>query len=183
MISITLREKIIKNILKVEGGYVNDPRDSGGETNHGVTIYTARSAGYDGYMRDMTKGDAIDIYRCLYWDKNNLDAIAALSECVAEKVFDIAVNMGNGRAGEFLQRMLNVLNNRGKFYPDIRVDGAIGARTAAALQAFLKRRGDSGEEVLLKGLESLQGAFYVTLSERREKDESFVYGWLKNRIS
>ena len=34
-------------ILKYEGGFVNDPADSGGATNKGVTIATWRSVGYD----------------------------------------------------------------------------------------------------------------------------------------
>ena len=180
---IHVKNEAIRNVLHVEGGYVNDPRDSGGETNHGVTAFTARSAGYEGSMREMTRQQAIDIYARLYWDANNLDAIAALSPCIAEKVFDIAVNMGNGRAGEFLQRIINVMNNRGTYYADIRVDGAIGARTAAALESFLKKRGKNGESVIVKGLQSLQGAFYITLAERRTKDEAFVYGWLDNRVA
>jgi lysozyme family protein len=31
----------ITNLLAAEGGYVNDPRDSGGETNYGITVATA----------------------------------------------------------------------------------------------------------------------------------------------
>ena len=30
-------EKALEMLLKHEGGYVNHPRDPGGETNHGVT--------------------------------------------------------------------------------------------------------------------------------------------------
>lgn len=41
--------------LDLEGGYVNHPSDPGGETSHGVTIGTARQAGFDGAMRDLKR--------------------------------------------------------------------------------------------------------------------------------
>jgi hypothetical protein len=36
-----------------------------------------------------------------------------------------------------------------------------------AVNAFFRSRGDSGEVALLKMLNSLQGAFYIALAERR----------------
>ena len=53
--------------------------------------------------------------------------------------------------------------------------------TVAALTAYMQKRGVEGEGVLLKALNSLQGAYYIALAEKRETDESFEYGWLKNR--
>jgi len=35
---------------------------------------------------------------------------------------------------------------------------------------------------MVLALNCLQGAFYVELAEKREKDERFVYGWLLNRV-
>ena len=78
---------------------------------------------------------------------------------------------------------MNVLNNRGQNYSDLKVDGDVGGKTLNALKAFMAKRGSSGESVLYNMLNSLQGAFYVTLAERREKDEKFVFGWFKNRVS
>jgi len=52
----------------------------------------------------------------------------------------------------------------------------------SALEAFLHARGASGEDVLLKAIEALQGARYVELAERRPANEAFLYGWLANRI-
>jgi len=84
------------------------------------------------------------------------------------------------RAGKFLQRALNVLNNTGSLYRDLKVDGAIGSATVSALRGYLDGR---DEGTLVKALNCLQGAFYITLAERREKDERFVYGWFKNRVT
>jgi len=86
-------------------------------------------------------------------------------------------------AGKYLQRSLNALNQRGTFYSDVPVDGDVGPVTIAALRTFLRLRGVPGTTVLLRALNALQGAFYIELAERREKDEDFVYGWLSNRIN
>ena len=173
------KTQVINQIIKVEGGYVDDPSDSGGETNHGITVAVARRYGYKGSMRDMPRGVAFDIYSALYWDKVKADDLLALSPAISQEVVDTGVNMGTGRAGKFLQRSLNVLNRRGTLYKDVAVDGAIGTATLTALRAYLDRR---DEKILVKALNCLQGAYYITLAERREKDEVFVFGWLKNRV-
>ncbi len=174
-----MKQRVINKIIEVEGGYVNDPADSGGETNYGITIRVARSYGYTGAMVDLPRQTAFDIYADRYWGAVCGDQLQKLSESICEEVVDTSVNMGPGRAGKFLQRSLNVLNNRTKLYPDLKVDGQIGRNTIKALKLYLKYRDESA---LHKALNSLQGAFYITLAERREKDERFVYGWFMNRI-
>jgi len=175
-----MKNRIINELIRVEGGYVNDPSDSGGETNFGITVAVARQFGYVGAMRDMPRSIAFDIYSAKYWDAVKGDDLAKLSELVVEEVVDTSVNMGPGRAGKFLQRSLNVLNKQGSLYRDLTVDGAIGSATVLALRAYLASR---DEETLVKALNCLQGAYYITLVERREKDERFVYGWFKNRVT
>lgn len=174
------KQSVIDAIIKVEGGYVDDPSDSGGETNYGITVAVARASGYSGSMREMPRYVAEGIYAAKYWDSVKADQIAKLSERVAEEVVDTGVNMGVGRAARFLQRSLNVLNQQSKLYADLVVDGGIGPATLTALGGYL---GSRDEGTLVKMLNCLQGAFYVELAERREKDERFVYGWFKNRVS
>lgn len=174
-----LKTKIIDGIIKVEGGYVNDPSDSGGETNFGITVTAARAHGYAGDMQGLPREIAFDIYAARYWDKVRADDLLALSPGIAEEVVDTGVNAGAGRAAEFLQRSLNVFNGRGKLYPDLVVDKSIGPATINALRSYLLIR---DEETFLEALNCLQGAFYIELAERREKDERFVYGWIKNRV-
>src|SRR3546814_19535490 len=77
--------------------------------------------------------------------------------------------MGPGTAGGFLQRALNALNRNGRDYLDLKVDKAVGAKTIAALGAFLAVRGRAGEKVLLKALEALQGERYRALAESRDR--------------
>lgn len=170
-------------LIQVEGGYSDDPNDSGGKTRYGITLDVARANGYTGEMKNMPKSFAYSIYKKRYWDALRLDEVAEFSPDLALKLADIGVNMGIGRAAEFLQRLLNALNNREKLYDDIRVDGDFGPITLKTLKRLLEVRGAKGEIVLVRGLNCLQGAFYVSLSERRQKDEAFLYGWLLNRIS
>ena len=77
----------------------------------------------------------------------------------------------------FLQRALTALNRNAKDYPDLTPDGRVGTATLAALDAFLEIRGtSSGETVLLRALEALQGERYLRLAERRPANEVFLYG-------
>ena len=157
-----LKLKIIDEIIHIEGGFVDDPNDSGGATNFGITEAVARSYGYTGHMRDLPREVAFDIYCARYWDAVLADKIVALSEGVVAEIVDTAVNMGTKRAGTFLQRSLS-----------------IGPGTLSALTSYLNVRDDA---TLIKMLNCLQGAFYVDLAERREKDEKFINGWFNNRV-
>jgi len=176
---MSIKKLIIDQIIHIEGGYVDNPSDSGGRTKYGITEATAREWGYTGDIRDLPHQTAFDIYENRYWSSLRADEIENLSPLIADEIVDTGVNMGINRAGKFLQRALNVFNNQGALYPDLEVDGRVGSKTVETLRLYLNVR---NENVLLKALNSLQGAFYVELSERREKDETFIYGWFKNRV-
>lgn len=77
---------------------------------------------------------------------------------------------------------MNALNRGASDYPDIAVDGIVGPRTLAALEAFMLKRRSPGEKVLVKALNALQGARYMALAESRPANEAFLYGWLANRL-
>lgn len=176
-------DQLIDELIDREGGYVNDPRDSGGETNFGITIGTARAHGYVGSMRALSHAGAARIYRSIYWEKPSFDAVAEVYPRVAEELFDTGVNMGPKVAMGFLQRSLNALNRNGSDYADVVVDGRYGGQTASALAGYKSRRGLAGEAILLTALNALQGERYISLAENHPKDESFLYGWLANRVS
>lgn len=175
-------DAIIEGVLRAEGGYVNDARDAGGETNFGITIATARANGYSGPMRDLTRDVAKEIYRRRYVIAPGFDKVAALSEAIAAELVDTGVNMGQKTAATFLQRALNSLNQQGRDYPDVLVDGDAGAASRAALDAFLRKRGKRGEIVMLRALNALQGERYIALSESRAANEIFTFGWFDNRV-
>lgn len=179
---MTTFERAIKHTIGVEGDYSDNVADSGGKTRFGVTEAVARAAGYSGDMREFPYEQAVAVYRQNYWDMLRLDSVAEYSDSVALELFDTAVNTGTGFAGQSLQRLLNVLNREAKDYPDLVVDGHIGLQTVASLKAFLAKRADVGEKVLVEALNALQGEYYVSLAERRPKDEAFIYGWFLNRV-
>ena len=166
-----------------EGGYVNDPSDSGGETNHGITIAVARANGFTGNMKDMTKAEARAIAKRAYWDTLGLDLVADVHTELAYETFDTGFNMGQSRVGKFLQRALNVFNNGGEHYPDIAVDGKVGKGTVRALKSLYARRGNAAQKVMLNAMNCLQGAGYIELAEKRPKDEKFMWGWFTHRVT
>lgn len=179
---MSLFDTAFEDLILIEGGYSDNPSDSGGKTRYGITEEVARENGYSGQMSELPLSEAKRIYKLRYWDALDLDGIAVLSKRIALEMFDTAVNCGAEVAGTFLQRSLNVLNRMGQDYPDVKVDGDVGQRTVEAASAFLNRRAPSGEIVLLRALNSLQGARYIKLAEAREKDEAFVFGWLLRRV-
>ncbi|WP_288843895.1 glycoside hydrolase family 108 protein [uncultured Deefgea sp.] len=175
-------DNLLDHLLGIEGGYSNNPKDSGGETNWGVTVAVAREEGYAGRMVDMTRDQAKMIYLRRYWVKPHFADIGARSAAIAAELFDTGVNCGTATSSMMLQRALNVMNNQATLYGDLKVDGAIGPATLTALDRYLAKRGREGEVVLLKALNCIQGERYIDLAERRQKDEAFVYGWIKNRV-
>jgi lysozyme family protein len=175
--------QLIDALLEREGGYVNHPADKGGPTCFGITEAVARAHGYAGSMRQLPRDEAAAIYRRLYWLRPRFNDVGRRSFKVATELFDTGVNMGPAVAATFLQRALTALNRNGTDYPDLVPDGRIGEVTLGALDAFLKLRAKgSGEIVLLRALEALQGERYLRLAERRPANEAFLYGWLANRI-
>lgn len=176
-------EQIVNAIIEREGGYVNNPADSGGATCWGITERVARACGYKGDMRDLPRETAFSLYKAQYWQGPRFDEVAKISPLLAEKLCDTGVNMGPSVAVKFLQEWLNGFNCAQKLYPDVVVDGQIGPRTVSALTQFLQHRGKNGVTALLRGLNASQGVYYLTLSQRREKDENFLIGWMLQRTS
>ena len=172
-------ESGLLDLLKVEGGYSNNPNDSGGETMYGVTKAVARANGYMGAMKDLPVSVAKNIYRKRYFTDPGFDKIAAVSPAIAGELFDTGVNMGPAIANGFLIQALNALNRQQKDYKDI----GLAPQAPEALRSFLRKRGTQGEHVLLKALNCLQGARYIKLVETSPKNEDFLYGWLDNRVS
>lgn len=177
------KDDIFNKILGKEGGYVNHPNDKGGPTNWGITQKTAKAHGYTGDMRNLTRQQALAIYEADYWYGPRFDQIAAVSPGIAAELCDTGVNMGPTVQVKWFQRWLNAFNNQQQLYPDLIADGQIGPRSINALKSFLAKRGLEGEAVLIVALNCSQGQRYLELAEQRPANESFVYGWMSERVS
>lgn len=174
--------KLVDQVIGVEGGYASHPADRGGATNWGITEQVARAHHYVGDMRNLPRKVAAAIYVQRYWLEVGLDRVAAASPELAAELFDIAVNMGPRWAGTLFQRALNVLNRGAGDYPDIAADGRIGTMSIDALGRFIARRKGPGLIVLLRAVTCLRGARYIEIAEKNPSQEAFVYGWLLNRV-
>ena len=169
---------IVGALFAVEGGYVNDPKDPGGATNHGVTEQVARAHGYQGRMQDLPKQTAVDIYTHDYISKPGFDRVIALSPALGQKLVDAGVNAGPGRAGRWFQEALNQLSRGGQDYPLLSVDGQIGMQTLLAYQSLERKRGRvKACELVLKLVDAQQAMHYMRLGM-----PTFVVGWVDHRI-
>ncbi len=170
-------QSYIAEVIRREAGYVNDPQDSGGETNHGITKAVARAYGYQGAMRDLPVAVAQDIYLQRYWIEPGFALVDGIAPVLAECLLDYGVLTGQATAAKHLQRALNHFNRQGADYPDVAVDGRIGTLTLSALAAYKAKRGRAGLDVLADLVESLHRVHLVEVAESRPKDEKYANGW------
>lgn len=159
----------INKVLEHEGGFVNDPSDSGGATNFGITqkVYEAFKGRTVSVLeiQKMPKSDAILIYKREYWDKVQGDNLKSYK--VAFALFDQAVNRGPSSAIKAAQKVVGIPQ-----------DGKIGAATLGKIN-------QTDEKVFLEKFLADAIAFYNKLAVTRPKDAKFLSGWLSrvNSIS
>lgn len=177
---------ILTAVFAFEGGYSNNPKDPGGETNHGITKQVALSHkevlaseyGWNGSMKELTKDMAADVYVEDYLFKPGFIEFASISPAITHKLVDAGVNTGVSRPSRWLQESLNSLSRDGKDYPKVQVDGKVGAGTVRAYKALQAKRGKVVTcKVMLKMLDGKQLTHYTLLNM-----PDFTYGWITNRI-
>ena len=148
----------LKLVLHHEGGYVNHPKDPGGETNMGVTKRVYEEFGGTKDMKDLEFEDVMPIYKKNYWDRVKADDLpAGLDLCV----FDFGVNAGTGRAAKYLQSLVGAT-----------ADGAIGPNTLRTVHAYVQ----------IEGIEATIEAYQKNRQEYYEKlktFETFGRGWTR----
>ena len=177
-------------ILKYEGGFVNDPADSGGATNKGVTIATWRSVGYDKDgdgdidvqdLKLISNKDVRDrVLKPHYWDRWKANQIQS------QKIANILVDWvwASGANGiKIPQRLLGVA-----------VDGIVGAKTLAVVNAadpdVLFDRIYQARETFLRDITNQSIASYEKKINRKATNaelmkytkKRFIKGWL-NRLA
>lgn len=115
-------ERVMKEIFKHEGGYVDHPADPGGATNMGITFAVLQS--WRGKpitkqdVKDLTEEEAMEIYKMNYWRPTKCGQLPAGIDLV---MMDGAVNSGINRSPKWIQLALGVTP-----------DGKVGAMTIGA---------------------------------------------------
>lgn len=115
MLENEMFQKFMGHILQSEGGYSNNPRDPGGETNFGIT----KRFFPDVNIKELTMESALEIYRKEYWIKI---MGGRLHPFVSFTILDAAINCGIGRAVTMAQSLAKVPQ-----------DGVMGTETVSAL--------------------------------------------------
>lgn len=87
--------KAISFVLAHEGGYVDDPRDSGGETNWGISKRSYPNVD----IKNLTRNQAIGIYERDFWMASGSDKLD-WPLCLIH--FNASVNCGVGQAHHWL---------------------------------------------------------------------------------
>ena len=170
---------IVSAVFVMEGGYVNDPRDPGGETNHGITVAVARDHGYTGAMKELTQEQASEIYITSYIEKPNYVEIISLSPAVGQKLVDVGVNAGTTRSSRWFQTALNSLSRGGVDYPNVTVDGRIGTGTITSYKGLQNKRGRvKACELVIKLMDAQQATHYMNLPHL----SMYTPGWVDHRI-
>jgi lysozyme family protein len=145
-------DRIQNHIKASEGGYVNDPKDPGGETNFGIS-----KRSYPGLdIKALTWAKACEIYRKDFWEKYRFPALT--DQGLAENVLDHAINAGPGRAIKLLQKACGVAE-----------DGKIGPATIAAANRDI---GTAGR------FASLRITYYHSLVAAKPELGRFLKGWI-----
>lgn len=182
-------------LLKTEGGFVDDPVDRGGTTKYGISLRFLVSEGaidldedgrkdfdldsdgdIDGFdIRKLTRGDAKFLYHHCFWKRIDADS---LPRPVGEMMFDQAVNAGIGSARRLLQLAINrCLERAASAPPKLKVDGIVGKRSHDAMNWVL-RWGALGMPALVDAFRVEVRLRYRAIAERNPSQKRFLKGWL-----
>jgi lysozyme family protein len=144
----------IAKTLVHEGGYADNPNDSGGATKYGIEQRDMP----DVNIADITPEQATEYYIEHYW-KPFYSQIA--SQDVADKLFDMGVLFGVGEAVKLLQTVLNLTS-----------DGIFGMVSVAATN-------QSDPASLLRAYQTAFVSHAIGIANAQPKDRVFLSGWIR----
>ena len=127
-------EEMTAEIVRREGGFVNDPDDPGGATKYGVTIHTLRALRGRATVDDvkaLTEAEAVEIFKGQYFERPKINQLPAPLQA---SVYDMQVNAG-ANAIKILQRLAV------DFDVKLAVDGVLGPKSIAAIDRVYSKAG------------------------------------------
>jgi lysozyme family protein len=154
--------------------------DAGGHTRFGIAQKfhpDLDNSFFDGPAADALAA-AEQIYEHDYWEAMRLTEVE--SQNIANKLFDMGVNMGTHQAVHLAQRALNALISTGAQPPPaaepLLEDGIIGDHTVAAINA--------ADPIQLHGMiVEVCKAFYIHVATNNPAQAVYLHGWLKRAES
>lgn len=151
----------IEIVLHHEGGYVNNKKDPGGETNFGIS----KRSYPDINIKALTRESAKAIYFRDFWIPSNLGQFD--SQELATKVFSQGVLLGMKTAIKRLQFSVRAVNKQ-----ELVADGIIGKATLEAVNSISRNAIDLF--ALRCAFRAELGAFY----RYKRRNPTFIKGWL-----
>lgn len=170
-------EQALIQLLKNEGGYVNDTQDSGGETYKGIARkYNSKWEGWvdidlakmkPNFPQSLESSEALknkvsDFYEVNYWDRVRGDDI--VSQRVAFAIFDFGVNAGIYWSSKLAQLSVGATP-----------DGVIGQKSLEALNS-------KHYAMFLATFAIAKIERYISLVQRDPKNRKFFYGWVRRAL-
>lgn len=156
-----------EDVIGLEGGYVNDPVDKGGETKYGIAKRWYPNVD----IKNLTLEEAKQIYWRDFW--NPLQLALIKDRDIAAEIFEQAVNMGRSQAAFHVQTGLVLLGEI------VVIDRYLGQASIAAIE----RLGAARKAVYLKVLNGLQFVRYLEIVKDDPSQKRFFVGWLKRVAS
>lgn len=180
--NVALIERMAREIVRREGGFVDDAADPGGATLRGISLRYAKRLGLDidrdgdvdtDDIRRVTPDEAAALFVRDFFREPGLDQ---LPEALWPCLFDFAVNAGPARAVMGLQ---DVLTQVAYAAPDlglapIAADGRIGPKTREACRIAHQVMGP----FLVNALVEARIAFYRQLAKTDPIRRKFLAGWI-----
>ena len=154
-------QKAIPKLLVLEGGYVNNIDDRGGETKFGITKCTYPHLD----IANLKIEEAVEIYKRDFWIFDNV-----FSQEIADKLFDIVANASVRAGVALLQRSLRYVGQR------VRVDGQFGPKTLAATNRADQVR-------LLKEIKARACFRHAKIAIKNKTQIQFLLTWMRRNIS
>lgn len=150
---------IIERILLVEGGYVNDPSDAGGETKYGIS----KRAHPELDIKNLTRAEAEQILINDYIVEPGFNDLTPSS--LRDQLIDFGYHSGPARAIRALQALVGVS-----------IDGILGPGTLAAVSARDAIR-------LNNQLAAHRVEFLVDLVLDKPSQLKYLRGWVRRALS
>ncbi|HLY18826.1 MAG TPA: glycosyl hydrolase 108 family protein [Bryobacteraceae bacterium] len=165
-------EPAVALTLQHEGGFYHNSA-TGEIVNHGITLAFVHSSGYrpdadEDYIRKLSVAEASQIYRTHFWDRYHIGSVN--DQSLANKVFDLTVNMGPGGPNHsgaltLLQSAVNACGGK------CAVDGVLGPASTGQINAC-------DPAALFGQYKQLVAQRYTTIAAANTKLAADLPGWL-----